>query len=357
MANRFDIHVFPACEGDCFWLQYGTDNNLYNILIDGGRESTAELVRQFIDRLPPEQRNLELLVITHIDRDHIEGVCTLFRDQALMKVGEVWYNGRNHLLDEPMGVPEGEQLMSLISDCGWKWNESFGGGAVKLDENDLPVWKKLTGGMRVTVLSPDSRKLKKLLPKWQEEWTKAHGTQPEPPEPGELEVMGLIDIEELAVKKFKADTSPTNGSSIALLFEFGGKSALFSGDAHADLLVKGLASLAGTEGRSRPVQLDLFKISHHGSRKNTSKALLEKMRCRTYLISTDGSGNSNHPNPEAIARVLKYGGGKKTLIFNSTSEESEIWNNAEWQEKYSYDTVYPEGDGLVPQTIRLLGSQ
>lgn len=359
MTNRFDIHVFPACEGDCFWLQYGKDDRLYNVLIDGGRESTAEFLRRFIGRLPPDRRRLELLVVTHIDRDHIEGVCTLFDDPAMdMTVGDVWYNGYNHLREEPMGVIDAEKLSALIMDRGWAWNEAFGGGAVQLGEDNLPVWKDLPGGMRVAILSPDAQKMRDLLPHWQAECAKAHivpgGPPPEPPPTGGLEVMGLIDVEDLAAKEFTADPSPTNGSSIALLFEFGGKSALFSGDAHADLLVQGLTSLAGTGGRSRPVRLDLFKLSHHGSKKNTSKTLLEKMCCPKYLISTDGSGRANHPNPEAIARILKYGGENKTLIFNANSEESEIWNNADWQERYSYSTVYPEGEGLLPQTVSLL---
>jgi hypothetical protein len=359
MADRFDIHVFPACEGDCFWLRYGSDDDRHNILIDGGLEETAALVCQFAETLPPAQRKLDLLVVTHIDRDHIEGVLELFAQPGPgIEVDNIWYNGRHHLHGEPMGIADAEKLSSLITSRGWPWNDQFGGRAVRLPADGMPVTLNFPEGMQVTVLSPDVQKLRELLNVWPNTILEAGlvpgQPPPEPPPGGGLQIMGSIDIEEYAGKKYSKDTSKTNGSSIALLFEYRGKSALFAGDAHADLLVKSLQALAGVNGRSRPLHVDLFKVSHHGSAKNTNKTLLQNMACNTYLLSTDGSGKANHPNPEAMARIIKFGGANKTLIFNYHSEESEIWDNGAWQESYSYRTTYPEQNDTVCQTIRLL---
>jgi beta-lactamase superfamily II metal-dependent hydrolase len=82
--------------------------------------------------------------------------------------------------------------------------------------------------------------------------------------------------------------------------------------------------------------LDLFKLSHHGATGNTSRALLERVDCHRFLLSTNGARHG-HPDPETVARLLKFGGsGRKTLYFNYAQDHTTPWNQQKLRDKYDY---------------------
>ena len=93
-----------------------------------------------------------------------------------------------------------------------------------------------------------------------------------------------------------------------------------------------------------------MKLSHHGSSHNTSPALIEKLDCRKYVISTNGS-IFHHPDKETIAWVIKRGGDNSQLIFNYTSEENSLWEDATLQQMYNFTTFYPENEGIMVNII------
>lgn len=67
---KYEINFLPARYGDCLWIQYGTLESTKNILIDGGTGGTKKHIKKILEDLPKEKRIIELLVVTHIDRDH-----------------------------------------------------------------------------------------------------------------------------------------------------------------------------------------------------------------------------------------------------------------------------------------------
>ncbi|NVJ09741.1 MBL fold metallo-hydrolase [Myxococcus sp. AM001] len=75
MSNPlFSIEMLPADHGDCILLTYGSSEVEHRVLIDGGTARTFPRLRKRLEALPPEQREFELLIVTHIDSDHIDGV-------------------------------------------------------------------------------------------------------------------------------------------------------------------------------------------------------------------------------------------------------------------------------------------
>jgi hypothetical protein len=165
--------------------------------------------------------------------------------------------------------------------------------------------------------------------------------------PGGLQIMGCrpmpspLDVEALAKADEQSDDEPPNGSSIAFVAEWKGKRILFAADAHSDLLIKGLRQLIGKEPDR--YRLDLFKVSHHGSVRNTSRALIELLQCRAFLLSTNGSRHG-HPDPETIARFLKYGqSGPKALYFNYRQPYTAPWNQQALKDAYDYTCCFPSG--------------
>ncbi|MCK7559381.1 hypothetical protein MKQ70_32205 [Chitinophaga sedimenti] len=147
-------------------------------------------------------------------------------------------------------------------------------------------------------------------------------------------------VEELAADPFEEDDTAANGSSIALLLEYEGKRLLLAADAHPSVILKSLDTYSKV-----PVELDLFKISHHGSHGNTSRELFEKAPAANYVISTSGT-RWPHPHGATIARLLKSSVQDKKLFFNYRSDVNKVWDNAILKKKYKYSTDYGE-DGLL----------
>src|SRR5262249_32094477 len=122
--------------------------------------------------LPPKQRTFELFVITHIDRDHIEGALDLLEDDTLaVRFKQIWFNGYDHLKSakiETFGALQGERLTTALLNRKKAWNFCVKGRAIRIRGTTLPKIK-LASGMTLTILSPDRQKLVDLIPDWVKE--------------------------------------------------------------------------------------------------------------------------------------------------------------------------------------------
>lgn len=344
----FKLDLFPAREGDALMLTWGADDAPKRLLIDGGRAGCwNDMKREFI-KLPREEQVFELLVVSHIDRDHIAGVLKMLGDtRRPIQFKEVWFNAYHHLLEgnwQTFGVEQGEKLSDMLEHSLEYWNTSFGHNAVVVDaDGDLP--KVEIEGLRLTLLSPTWKKLENLRRTWSK-WLKEEGLERGPltekPDadfriiPEGIEAFGSSpDVEELAEWPFTEDDSEPNGSSIAFIAEYEGKRALMAADAHPSVLVQSLSRLPATERK-----FDVAKLSHHGSKKNFSRELFDAMDCDRFVISTNGS-YFDHPDQQTMAQLVKWHDGQPTVYFNYRSEEAVLWDKAALKTRYGYDCVYP----------------
>jgi len=339
-APFFDIEMLPAGHGDCLWIEYGDAAATHRWLIDCGTQQTARTLLRRVEAVPQNQRILELFVMSHIDSDHIGGALPFFKAvQRGLRFGDVWFNGWRQLSGQ-LGARQGEMFSTAIQDFQLPWNERFEGKAVDVGDAALPVCT-LPGGMKLTLLSPTPAQLKKLAPAWTRE-LKRYGLEPGSRVDYSRFLKGTpstsTDVDQLADSPFAGDAALPNGTSIAVLAEFGGAAALLGADAHAPVLEASIRKLVGATGR---LKLDAFKVSHHASQNNLSAELLQLLDCRQYLISTNGD-YFYHPDREAIARIIKYGGDRPTLRFNYRSTYNEVWERPDLQEQYRYLTQYPE---------------
>jgi hypothetical protein len=336
--------MLPGREGDCLLLSYGARRPFRHVLVDGGRTATYRALKARLGQLPADEREFELLIVTHVDRDHIEGVLGVVEDPAFpVTFRDVWFNGFDHLGDpdvEPFGAVQGERLTDALVRIG-RWNRTRQGRSIEIGRMRQ---RTLPGGLRLRLLSPDRAKLEELIDRWTTEVRKAGlipgvDPQPEPREDG-LEAFGALDVDLLAAEPFTPDPSEPNGTSIVVLAEFDRRRALLAGDAHADRLVASLAPLARREGGR--VRIDAFKLPHHGSRHNVSRELLELVECGRYLFSTNGT-QFHHPHPEAVARVLRFGRGASDpeLVFNYRSDETLAWDDPALKRRHRYTTTLP----------------
>ena len=112
------------------------------------------------------------------------------------------------------------------------------------------------------------------------------------------------DLDRGATRAFGGDCSIANGSSIALLFEYGGTSLLLTGDAYAGDLEHSIRRLLVERGLTQ-LEVELFKLAHHGSMANVTADLLGVIDPGTILVCTDGT-RFGHPDHETIDLVRQH---------------------------------------------------
>jgi hypothetical protein len=358
----FRIEMLPATYGDCLWVEYGSGEDTYRMLIDGGPVSTFESIAKRIEMMPQGDRVFELIVLTHVDADHIEGLVRLFAEQPLpFVVRQVWFNGWRQMRASPglLGAMEGDFLSALLVrrvPSAWKADAK---PWVVLKDGPLP-YLTLPGGMTLTLLSPTAAKLQRMARVWQAAIGKK-GINP-----GDLEAAwqalakkkkflpkkGLLgatsELDKLLKKQFLTDQAVPNGSSIGFLAEFGKKSALFLADTHPNVVAASIKRLC-TERGIRSLQVDAVKVSHHGSKHNTSDALLRIIDSPRWLISTNGD-KFKHPDKTCIARILKIAQ-PKTIYFNYESPYTKPWLAKVAQQKFEYRAVVRSGKDLTLEVV------
>jgi hypothetical protein len=260
---------------------------------------------------------------------------------------DVWFNGHKHLLPpaEEMGAVQAERFTDGLLRHGWSWNAAFDGNSVVIPQGEqLPV-VQLAGGMTLTLLSPDWPKLRKLKPVWEKELKKAGLLEEkatvdvDPPGVESLGAIGVQEILDAARSTFAPDDSEANGSSICVLAEYDGRRAVLTGDAHVDRVMASLALM----NDGAPVEVDAYKLSHHGSRGTHSSELMGLIECGRYLVSTDGSRHE-HPHIEALARTIVHSTLPVELVFNYHGDVSSQWQSPAPKSHFGFKSTYPAPD-------------
>lgn len=344
----FELEMFPARDGDALVLSWGDENRPRRMLIDAGRESAWPAIKKAYKDLPADQRLFELLVVTHVDADHIAGVLKMLGDtERTIGFRQVWFNAYHHLVGgsySTFGPDQGEALSDILRHKPESWNTDFGHHAVVI-EDDEPLPVVTIEGLKITLLSPTRAKLQALAPVWKrtvgaERLGRADDAERElPPAPqipeGYQAFGSRPDVAALAASPASEDSAPANGSSIAFSAEFEGKRILLAADAHFRVLTGSLLALPAAERR-----FDLVKLSHHGSQGNLSRPLLDAIDASRFAVSTDGS-HHDHPDPEAIARIIQWLTGQKQFYFNYRHSEAAMWADPDLQRDHDYRCEYP----------------
>jgi beta-lactamase superfamily II metal-dependent hydrolase len=341
--------MLPAEQGDALIVEYGSASDTHRVLVDAGVRKSSAAVKGRIEQLPERQRRFDLLVVTHVDSDHIGGIPKLLGDRALrLEFDDVWFNGWRHLQPDRLGPVEGEIVSAQLDRRAGNWNAAFDEKAVVVPPRGRLPQRTLPGRMTLTLLSPTRARLEVLRDEWKKVVEQAGleaGVQDENLDEaarrrGIPDLLGdRLDVEELAVAPLKPDKAPANGSTIAVLAEYDGKSCLLAGDAHPDVFEAGLRRLC-RERRIDRIAVDALKVPHHGSRFNVSTGALDLIETERYLFSTNGT-QTEHPHLEGVARTIAQGRGP-TLYFNYRSKFTAPWDDARLRRKHNYKTVYPE---------------
>lgn len=396
------LHMYQAGLGDCFLLEFGTGEDEFRMMIDTGTvDFGKKCLKDVLKNLKKKKKKIDLLVISHIDGDHIGGALALLRVKRYAQlIKEIWHNGlqqtisdlpdktdkrsmrvieeiASNLYTEPAQTggttaEQSEELDKLAGEWRIIINGITGGKAIMEDLAGKCIGPK--GDIEVFVLLPRREHLdalreyflNELPPGAQADKSVASEkcfTQALLQEDGdEYEEAGCAgeDEEDEDEKSFVAatlktwadqteadeDSKVTNASSIALIIRYQGKKLLFPGDAGGQDLSDALQRWLEANPKEN-LLFDVVKLPHHGSNRNCFKLLdTPGFDGKLFLVSTSGK-NHGHPNMETLAKaVVRQEANDRVLAFNYANSAYKIFNFKKNRKTYQYrvtrDSEFPE---------------
>lgn len=313
----FTLEALEAQHGDALILHYGKKTAPKFIVIDGGPPKTYD--QTFRPRLNAirakrgaEPLEIRMLMVSHIDDDHITGVLALtaaLREDDVAKrrlpfdILTLWHNSFDDLIAKAgtsaiaeilnntaavaksggsgaaivASVGQGRQLRLDADALAINMNSGFE-DLIQFDEKRKPL--TISPGLTFTVLGPRKDELDALEAKWAKELPKILAREKKKGKPA-------------AIAEF-VDKSVHNLSSLVVLAEANQKRILLTGDARGDFIIESL-----TEARllkKGRIEVDILKVPHHGSRRNIAKKFFETVHARHYVFSANGKyGNPDPP--------------------------------------------------------------
>jgi beta-lactamase superfamily II metal-dependent hydrolase len=313
----FSLEALEAQHGDSLLLHYGSKSSPKLVVIDGGPKGTfsnslqprLEELRQ--SRAGGDKLPIRLLMVSHIDEDHVQGVLDLVgvlqqaKEDKVPRPYEVttlWHNSFDDVvakLDKAelltatapalgegetkllvASVPQGRDLRNGAKKLGIVLNSPFKGLIVAPKTGKKTV--SLGNSLSLTVIGPAQAQLDALKQDWAKKIAamKKKGTL----KPAAMQAQAAEFV----------DKSVYNLSSLVVLAQVGKRRMLLTGDARGDFLLDGLRS-AGLLKKA-PFHVDIFKLPHHGSIRNVRLELFEQITADHYVVSANGKfGNPDLP--------------------------------------------------------------
>lgn len=340
------IKFLQAFNGDSFWISFLENDTPINIIIDGGIGDTYKNksnvkgdLHKVIEKIREDKQFIDLLVLTHFDDDHIGGILRwLNKDkEAARLIKKVWFNSGKEIAKK-FKSDENKDLDITIVDGADDFHTSPGQG-IKFEKylRDNNLWEgKIIEqgseyrlfGLKFKILSPNNQKLDNLLKLYEKQ--KDYFTSGDEYD-FQTSLKDFIEEEKRSGFKFEEDKSVPNGSSIAFIMECGDQSYLFLGDAHPSVVIEGLTKFSYT--KDNPLNVFFMKVSHHGSKYNTSKELLEIIKTDRYLISSNATKHGL-PNKRTLARIINNN--PNAFIYFNYDLKDTIFSDQDWKDYLSF---------------------
>lgn len=320
-----NLHVVQARYGDSLILQYGTAAAPRFLLVDGGPKYVYERHLQgVLQGIRDDGGELDLVVLSHVDDDHVHGLLDLMNDLQWQRVrevpetitiGELWHNTfsqtlgndvkdrLNRLLDRAAPVRsamahsdktsrdigQGDELTRSADNLDLPINPSARFGPERIITVDQATQPIVLDNLTLRIVGPTQTNLQELKDDWLE-WLQQQ----------EDRVL-VPDLREAERAARSLDTSVPNLSSITFLAQADGKTILFTGDGRSDHLLQGLARTGLLDLRGR-LHVDVLKLPHHGSKYNITQDFIQAVTANRYVISA--SGKHGHPHKDTLRWIV-----------------------------------------------------
>lgn len=373
------IHILPANAGDCFLIEF---NNNECILIDTGfKETYYNYLKPLLIELKKIGKKITLLVITHIDKDHIGGAKRLLEENGdynnpnIIKIENIWFNGFKNLVFQKKlsNNINQRQLKKMRIIKAYNEMDSFDEDNNYVSANDLKsfeyICNKLNyqiniqfidnivvqtenikmGNAIIDVISPSKLKIERYTKYLEKQLEVLFGKDYEINKSEKFidffetlmlnneecietteTISDQIDediIDWLKLNHKKRIYSIVNDVSIGILIKFNDIKMVFTGDLYFEK----------KHNIEKILKVDILKIPHHGSYWN-NREIMENIIASNYIISTDGK-KYGHPDKSILADIIINNKNNKKLIFNYDIDNIQILKEEEQKNKYNYESI------------------
>jgi hypothetical protein len=378
----FTLDVLRARKGDCLILHYGSADDPKLVMIDGGPKQVykphlrprLEEIRKARGLAKNDPLVVDMLMISHVDDDHIQGILDLTRElrtaqlenkPQLVQILSLWHNSFENIIDntpeeltaafskqfgtasmngdpsadltiDPLdqslnekdvsanlkvlaSIQQGAQLRTDADSLQFPLNAEFDGKLILAEGKGQPI--DISDGLKFTVVGPMKPELVALHKKHQQ-WLK------------ELKAKGIEPEEALSAY---VDKSVPNLSSIVVVAEADGKRILLTGDARGDKILEGL-ELTGLLKKGGKVHVDVLKGPHHGSDNNLDTDFFERITADHYVFS--GDGEHGNPERESLEMLLAARGDEDYEVhLTYPIAEIDAGRKAAWDNEQAKETT------------------
>lgn len=258
-----EIDVQKAKQGDSIWIRCLSGEEAVNIVIDAGPSTFANGFKNMAKEIKDKKERINLLIFSHIDDDHIRGVISYLQKCEEKIIDKVWINGHGTNVYRANQEHSPRNVSSLV--------ELFQDKKI-LVETPILEGKEyyFTNGM-IKVIAPTEKEMLNVareIDKY-DRLSREHAG-----------IWYAGDIKN-APDNSTLDLSPTNKASIITVLEYDGKKLLFTGDAPAKNIIKSV------EKYYSETKFEIVKLPHHGSQRNISRELIQKLSADRFIISTN----------------------------------------------------------------------
>lgn len=393
----FTLEALKAKEGDCLLLHWGSLADPRLAVIDGGPSMVYDdFLRPRLDEIAAarglSQLRIDLVMVSHVDNDHIVGIKALFGDlrnevsnqipanDRPILVDRLWHNAFDDIIGNAInahyhqfsasfeaaadGEPPAGSVELLRHAFAGQGEDARDAAALGEDVAMLLAGHKEGRQLRVDHKALfDAHAIARLNAPFAGTLITAELTpDPEPFFGLEFHIVGPmqaeIDALQLAFDQYLRDHPPTsaeaalaayadksvpNLSSIVCMVTMGPagnrRSMLLTGDARGDKILAGLQGAGYLDGSAGAhLHVDVLKVPHHGSDRNATLGFFKTISADTYIFS--GDGKHGNPDRATVEWIIKSRGrdDRYTLVFTypidktdarRKSESHGHWNEAE----------------------------
>lgn len=276
------------------------------IIVDGGYSETGGKIIEYLKGLRISV--IDLVINTHPDIDHISGLIRLFEEESLtikkLIMNRPWRDSNitaDYFADNRITDKSVNKRMTEAFKYAYQLEQV---AIAKIGENNIihPVVGNNYFGC-LTILSPSKDFYRTELLESDKTPTTLDG--------GSNTNYYAKTMKKLVryIKGFmlwrNEDTTPINETSIVTLLSMPDQVYLLTADAGRNGIKEALDYMDSQIGLAYK-SIDVLQLPHHGSRKNVTPALIQRISAKDYIISCPPNGLDNHhPSRRLVNMVLE----------------------------------------------------
>lgn len=311
MITAYEIRFFQVGSaskgGDAILIRFLDEYHRPTVIVvDGGYKETGGKIIEYLKSL--NISDIDLVINTHPDIDHISGLIRLFEEPSFtikkLIMNRPWRDSNitadcfedNRITDKSVN-----KRMTEAFTYAYQLEQV---AIAKIGENNIihpEVGNNYFGCL--TILSPSKDLYRtKLLESDKTPTTVDDGSNTKTFARTMKKLVHYIKGFTLWLDE---DTTPINETSIVSLLCMPDQNYLLTADAGKNDIKEALNYKDSIFGLANKT-IDVLQLPHHGSRKNVTPALIQRIGAKDYIISCPPNGlDSHHPSRRMVNMVLE----------------------------------------------------